>query len=79
MSQHLRFGACCLPFCFYASSCDQKAGEIVISVVVADTCHSFMLKSLMLLLLKCCFTSTETIRLIRDGSPGRLPRLSHSS
>ena len=30
-------------------------------------------------LFKCCFTSTETIRLIRDGSPGRPPRLSHSS
>ena len=27
----------------------------------------------------CCFTSTETIRLIRMGSPGRPPRLSHSS
>ena len=26
-----------------------------------------------------CFTSTETIRLIRTGSPGRPPRLSHSS
>ena len=32
-------------------------------------------------LLSCCFTSTETIRLIRDGSPGRSPppRLSRSS
>ena len=28
---------------------------------------------------QCCFTSTETIRIIRDGSPGRPPRLSHSS
>ena len=28
---------------------------------------------------ECCFTSTENIRLIRDGSPGRPPRLSHSS
>ena len=28
---------------------------------------------------QCCFTSTETIRLIRTGSPGRPPRLSHSS
>ena len=27
----------------------------------------------------CCFTSTETIRLIRTGSPGRPPRRSHSS
>ena len=27
----------------------------------------------------CCFTATETVRTIRDGgSPGRLPRLSHS-
>ena len=31
------------------------------------------------LVVECCFTSTETIRLIRDGSPGRPPRLSHSS
>ena len=28
---------------------------------------------------QCCFTSTETIRLIRTGSPGRPPRLWHSS
>ena len=28
---------------------------------------------------QCCFTSTETIGLIRTGSPGRPPRLSHSS
>ena len=28
---------------------------------------------------QCCFTSSETVRLIRDGSPGRPPRLSHSS
>ena len=33
----------------------------------------------MLFLLKCCFTSTETVRTIRDGSPGRPPRLSLSS
>ena len=26
-----------------------------------------------------CFTSTETIKLVRTGSPGRPPRLSHSS
>ena len=30
--------------------------------------------------LKCCFTSAETVgRCIRDGSPGRPPRLSHTS
>ena len=28
---------------------------------------------------QCRFTSTETIRLVRTGSPGRPPRLSHSS
>ena len=28
---------------------------------------------------QCCFTSTKTIRLIRTGSPGRPPGLSHSS
>ena len=30
-------------------------------------------------MVQCCFTSTETVRLIRTDSPGRLPRLSHSS
>ena len=30
-------------------------------------------------IVQCCFTSTETIRLIRMESPGRPPRLSHSS
>ena len=30
-------------------------------------------------MVQCCFTSTETIRLIRTGSPGRPPRLSHNS
>ena len=34
---------------------------------------------LRMLLSRCCFTSTETVRLIRDGSPRRPPRLSHSS
>ena len=29
-------------------------------------------------MVQCCFTSTVTIRLIRTGSPGRPPRLSHS-
>ena len=28
---------------------------------------------------QCCFTSTETVRLIRTESPGRPPRLSHNS
>ena len=30
-------------------------------------------------MVQCYFMSTETIRLIRMGSPGRPPRLSHSS
>ena len=30
-------------------------------------------------MVQCCLTSTETIRLIRTGSPGRPPRLSRSS
>ena len=30
-------------------------------------------------MVQCCFTSTETVRLIRTDSPGRPPRLSHSS
>ena len=28
---------------------------------------------------QCCFTSTETIKLVRSDNPGRPPRLSHSS
>ena len=30
-------------------------------------------------MVQCCFTFTETVRLIRTESPGRPPRLSHSS
>ena len=30
-------------------------------------------------MVQCCFTSTETVRLIRTESPGRPPQLSHSS
>ena len=30
-------------------------------------------------MVQCCFTSIETVRLIRTESPGRPPRLSHSS
>ena len=30
-------------------------------------------------MVQCCFTSTETVRLVRTESPGRPPRLSHSS
>ena len=30
-------------------------------------------------MVQCCFTSTETVKLIRTGSPGRPPRLSHRS
>ena len=30
-------------------------------------------------MVQCCFTSTETVRLIRTESPGRPPRLSHCS
>ena len=30
-------------------------------------------------MVQCCFTSAETIRLIRTGSPGRPPRINHSS
>ena len=30
-------------------------------------------------MVQCCFTSTETMKLIRTGGPGRPPRLSHSS
>ena len=30
-------------------------------------------------MVRYCFTSTKTVRLVRTGSPGRPPRLSHSS
>jgi len=30
-------------------------------------------------MVQCCFTSTETMKLVRTDSPGRAPRLSHSS
>ena len=30
-------------------------------------------------MVQCCFTSTETVRLVRTESPGRPPQLSHSS
>ena len=30
-------------------------------------------------MVQCCFTSTKNIRLVRMGSPGQPPRLSHSS
>ena len=30
-------------------------------------------------MVQCCFTSTETVRLVRTGSPGRPPQLPHSS
>ena len=30
-------------------------------------------------LVECCFTSTETVGLLGTGSPGRPPRLSHST
>ena len=36
------------------------------------------LKARPVVVVKCCFTSTETVGLVRDGSPGRPPsRLSH--
>ena len=88
-----------------------------VKLLFSDSCRSDSPRgTLLLLLLKCCFTSTETVgllgmgaldvhldfhtapelcckpvvveillyvhrnrRLIRDGSPGRPPRLSHSS
>ena len=37
------------------------------------------LKLIQFELVECCFTSTETVGVIRDGSPGRPPRLSHIS
>ena len=44
--------------------------SVDISGTNCDQCRS---------MIQCCFTSTETVRLIRTGSPGRPPRLSHRS
>ena len=50
------------------TSCPQMSANIL--GTNCDQCVSMV---------QCCFTSTETIRLIRTGSPGQPPRLSHSS
>ena len=51
-----------------------KEGDRGLDVVFRYYCVGRIVGSLNKLLLKCCFTSTETVRLIRDGSPGRPPR-----
>ena len=50
------------------ASCPQMSVDIL--GTNCDQCRSTV---------QCCFTSTETVRLIRMESPGRPPRLSHSS
>ena len=50
------------------ASCPRMLGDIL--ETNCDQCRS---------MLQCCFTSTETMWLIRTESPGRPPRLSHSS
>ena len=46
-----------------------------VSASVPAKVHSLYLVCLFVFFFPCCFTSTETMRLIRDGHP----RLSHSS
>ena len=50
------------------ASCPRMAVDIL--TTNCDQCRSTV---------QCCFTSTETVRLIRTEIPGRPPRLSHSS
>ena len=50
------------------ASCPRMSVDI--SKTNRDQCYSMV---------HCCFTSTETIKLIRTGRPGRPPRLSLSS
>ena len=40
--------------------------------ILGTNCDQF------LSMVQCCFTSTETVRLIRRGNPGWPPRLSHT-
>ena len=56
-----------------------KEGDRGLDVVFRYYCVGRIVGSLNKLLLKCCFTSTETVRLIRDGSPGRPPRFHTAS
>ena len=57
---------CCWWWC--RDSCPRMSVDIL--GTNCDQCLSMV---------QCCFTSTETGRLIRTESPGRPPRLSHSS
>ena len=54
-------------------SCSRSSSIVTVVVYGSKLCATSSL------LVECCFTSTETTRLIRDGSPGRPPRPSHSS
>ena len=61
---------CCEPVpCWWSrASCHRMSVDIV--GTNCDQCRSTV---------QCCFTSTETVRLIGTESPGRPPRLLHSS
>ena len=62
----------CARICFYHDDVELTVFECRVDILGTDCdqCVSVV---------ECCFTSTETVRLIRTGSPGRPPRLSHSS
>ena len=59
---------CCYRWWWCRASCPQMSVDIL--GTNCDQCRSKV---------QCCFTSTETVKLIRTESPGRPPRLSHSS
>ena len=55
-------------WCWCRASCPRMSVNIL--GTNCDQCRSMV---------QCCFTSTETVRLVRTESPRRPPRLSHSS
>ena len=50
------------------ASCPRRSADIL-----GTNCDQYLST------VQCCFTSTETVRLVREESPGRPPRLSDSS
>ena len=65
--------------CLSIVQCCFTSTEAIRLVRTAQDGHLDFHTELWRLLLLMLFTSTETVRLVRTGSPGRPPRLSHSS
>ena len=72
----LPFGGRCrkamLKVCSPADVCRASCPRMSVDMLGTNCDHC-------LSMVQCCFTSTETVRLIRTESSGRPPRLSHSS